>query len=573
MLRKLIGFLLVVLFIFSVSALSFAQTPPAGQEISGQERTREIQEKEKELKERIEKPKETPQIEEKIPEEAVTPAPSQKTIIKKINVTGVTLLLEKQIKDIITPYENKELSVKEMQKVADLITDVYRQKGYITSRAYLPPQRIENNILDITVIEGKMGNIQVKGNRYFKTKLIASKITLEKGKPFNYNTLRRNLSKINEQPDRTARAVVTPGQEPGATDVILEVKDRLPIHLGFDWDNFGSRYIERDRYSVKFSHNNLLGFDDKLTFQYQLAQASHYFLKGIRYLFPISEDTAIGALATFSRVKLGKELEDSDARGKSNIYGLFLNQSLINTENTDLTLNLGFDYKDITNYQNQSVSSHDRLRNAKVGLDIDLTDNFGRSIISDEVDVGIPNTMGGLGQKDINASRSGSGGKFVKNSINLLRLQKMPFSSTLLWKNQIQTSPYILTSAEQFQLGGIANVRGYPPAEVVGDSGYAMTWEWTFPPYFLPRNIKVPLSKAKLYDALRFAGFYDWGNTRLRRPIGTEEKNKTLRSAGCGIRLNLPEDFSIRVDLAWPLDNTPSDSDHLHAWASASKTF
>jgi hemolysin activation/secretion protein len=287
----------------------------------------------------------------------------------------------------------------------------------------------------------------------------------------------------------------------------------------------------------------------------------------------LGEDLELGLFSSFSRVKLGEDFEDVDARGKTTVYGLFINKPLVDTENLTLGLNLGFDYKDITNYQLQTVTSTDRMRVVKCGLDMDLTDTLGRTLISNELDFGIPDIMGGLRKQDTKASRTGSGGKFVKNTINLLRLQKMPFSSSLLWKNQIQLSPYILTATEQFQIGGIANVRGYPPAEAVGDKGYSMTFEWSFPPYLLPKNIKVPFSKAKAYDALRFAMFYDWANTQLRRPTATEEKNKTLRGAGWGLRFNLPEDFSIRLDFGWPLDNTPSDSDHIHPWIQISKTF
>jgi len=39
------------------------------------------------------------------------------------------------------------------------------------------------------------------------------------------------------------------------------------------------------------------------------------------------------------------------------------------------------------------------------------------------------------------------------------------------------------------------------------------------------------------------------------------------------VRFNLPEDFSVRLDLAWPLDKTPSDSDHLHTWIQVSLDF
>jgi hemolysin activation/secretion protein len=558
--------LLLTLFIISVNTPLFAQVEKI------EKIEREI-EKEKLLREKIEEEKPKPEIEKPAPPKVAPPVSEQKILIKKIMVTGVTLLPEKELNDIILQFENKEVTLRDMQKAADLITDAYRRRGYITSRAYMPPQKIEEGRLEIRVIEGITGNIDVKGNRYFKTTLLRDKIVLKKGQPFNYEILRKGLSKINEQPDRNARAVIVPGKEPGTTDIVLEVKDRLPIHIGLDWDNFGSRYIEKDRYTIRLTHNNLLGLDDKLTFQYQLGEHDRYFLKSLRYLLPVGLDGEFGLFMTRSRVKLGQDLEDSDARGKSKLYGLFINKSLIDMENFDLGLNLGFDYKDTTNYQTQTVSNRDRMRVAKIGLDIDVTDNWGRSIISNELDFGIPNIMGGLTEQDPQASRTGAGGNFIKDNINFLRLQKMPFSTTLLWKNQIQLSPYILTATEQFQIGGISNVRGYPPAEVVGDKGYASTLEWSFPPYLVPRNFKVPFSKAMLYDAFRIALFYDWATARLKRPSATEEKNKTLRGVGWGFRFNLPEDFSVRLDFGWPLDNTPTDSDHMHPWIQVSKSF
>lgn len=567
-----LGFLFLITFTLACESILLAQTPPE-KILSEQERARQLQETEKALREKIEKEKKEPSIKEEVP--AVQPAAeaAQKVFIQNISVTEATLISGRDIQEIISPFQNQELSIKDMQKVADLITDAYRQKGYITSRAYLPAQKIEKGVLEIKVVEGRMGNVEVKGNRYFKTKFILSKLTLEKGNIFNYNTLRKDLIKINRNPDRFARAVLIPGKEPGETDIILEVKDRLAFHIGIDWDTFGSRYIDKHRYSVRFIDNNFLGLDDNLAFQYQLAQSGRYFLKNARYLLPLENGWQIGAFTSHSRVKLGEEFQDSDVRGKAHVYGLFVSKSVIDADNLDVTLNLGFDYKDVTNFQFQRASSEDRLRVSKIGFDLDLTDSFGRTILAQEFDYGIPDIMGGLKKRSPSATRSGAGGEFTKNTINLLRLQKMPFSSTLLLKNQIQTTPYTLTSTEQFQIGGIANVRGYPPAEVVGDNGYSSTFEWSFPAYFVPKNISVPFSKAKVYDSFRFAMFYDWANTHLRRPLLNEEKNKTLRGVGWGIRFNLPEDFSARVDFGWPLDNTPSDGRHLHTWAQVSKSF
>ena len=551
---------------------SFAQQTP-GEIVGGQERIREQQAEQESLRKKAEEKKEPAEIEEQLPQEPVLPPSQEKVMVRDIRVTDARLVPEAEINSITAGFEGRELTLPDMQKAADLITNAYRKKGYVTSRAYLPPQKIESGILEIRVLEGLMGDVEIKGNRYFSARLLRSKITLDKNEPFNYDILRKDLVRINRNPDRYARAVLLPGKEEAQTDVILEVKDRLPIHAGFDYDNFGSRYIGKDRYTGTLSHANLFGFDDNLSFQYQLAQHSRYYYKSVRYSGPVAPDANAGLYAAFSRVKLGEEFEDADVRGKSKLYGVFADKSLIDGERLSLTLNLGFDYKDITNYQLQTVSSTDRLRVLRTGLNMDLSDEWGRTIITQELDFGIPDIMGGLRRQDDKASRSGAGGKFNKNTVNLLRLQKLPLDATLLWKNQIQTSPYILTSIEQFQIGGISNVRGYPPAEAVGDSGYSTTAELTFPAYFIPKDVNVPFSRAKMYDALRFAMFYDWANARLRRPSATEEKDKTLRGAGWGVRFNLPENFSIRFDMAWPLDNTPSDSDHMHPWIQVSKGF
>ena len=565
--KRSILFNLIITFVL-ITTFAFAQT---AEQIP---KTQEEIEKEKRLREKIEKEAPKVEIEEKIPAALLAPkAEEAKVFIKSITVTGVSFLSEQEVRKIVSNFENQELNLAQMQKVADLITDAYRKKGYITSRAYLPPQKIETGILEVRVLEGITGDIEVKGNRYFKKSIYLKKILLKKGSPFDYNILKKGVSKINASKDRNVRTILAPGKEPGKTDIVLEAKERLPLHIGFDFDNFGSRYIENDRYTLSFTHNNLLGLDDKLSFQYQLAQSKRYFLKNVRYLLPLTNTLELGAFLSFSRVKLGKEYKDLDTRGKSRIYGLFLNKSLLDEENITLGFNIGFDYKDARNYQNQVLTSEDRIRVLKLGADLDILDSFGRSLFSPEIDFGIPNIMGGLREQDPKSSRSGAGGKFIKTNLNIIRLQKMPFSSTILWKNQIQISPYILPSTEEFQIGGITNNRGYPPAEVVGDKGYASTLEWSFPFYPLPKQIKVPLSETKLYDALRVIIFYDWATARLRRPIGTEEKRRTLRSLGCGLRFNLAEDFSLRIETGWPLDNSPSDSDHAHTWIEVSKQF
>jgi hemolysin activation/secretion protein len=562
-------FPLSVLIIVSLVSISniYAQTA------SQYEKSREEIELKKQLRKRIEKEEKIPQIKQK-GKEALPKEKGKNIFIKEIKVIGVTIFDKKEIKKIISPYENKELSLKEIHKIADLITDLYYRNGYLTSRAYIPPQNLSNGVLEIKVLEGKMGNLKIEGNHYFNKDLFKKKFLLKKGEYFNYYLLRKSLIKINEHPDRRVRAVLVPGEKRGETDVILEVKDYLPIHIGFDYDNFGSRFIGGDRFALIFNHNNLTGNDDILSLKLQKADAYTYTFRSLNYLLPISNSWEIVFFAARARLKLGGEFKDTDVRGKSTLISFSLNKYLKDEEDFNIKLKIGFDYKHIRNYILSTESSKDEMRVMKVSLDIDKIDRMGRTIFLNEFDYGIPELWAGLDKVDSNASRVGSGGKFTKWNIFLLRLQKMPFDSLLLWENQFQISPYILTSAEQFQIGGITNNRGYPLAEKVGDQGYSSSLELSFPVYFIPKRFYVPFCKERFYDSLRMLIFYDWAHTNLRNPQTGEEKHVTLRSAGFGFKFNLPtKDLLVRLEFGWPLDQTPSDEKHLHTWIEVSKIF
>jgi len=561
---------LVVLLVVSMVVLSFTTSvvaqPTAPQTIGGIAEQEENITQDRNLNRLIKEKK--ARVAEEAPEEVMPDEAGEKVLITQIIVEDVTLIEQADLSEIIFTYEGKELSLKQMQKVADLITDKYRVQGYATSRAYIPPQTIKDGILIIRVIEGRLGNLSIEGNRYFKTSLLEDKIGLAPNEHFDYAALQNSLVYINEHPDRIARVTLAPGQEPGTTDVIINVEDNYPFHVGIEYDNYGSRYIERNRYSVVLEHNNLLGFDDKLYLKLQDSEQLRLQSFQGRYIFPVNSTLSLGTYFVHSRSTLGQEFLDLKAGGKAKIYGVFANKVLFQNDDLDVRLNLGFDYKDILNEQNSVHISDDDLRVAKVGVDVDYIDRWGRNILTAEYDTGIPDLWGGMPGKDPdNASRASAGGKFQKIVLNFFRLQPLPFASALLWKNSGQITNHNLTASEQFQIGGATSVRGYPAAESSGDKGYYSALEWSFPLYGLSKDMNVFARQEKLYDALRFVLFYDFGFVNTKTTGTDAEDNQTLKGWGAGVRLNVSDDFSFRVELGWPIDGPMlTDGDHVHTW-------
>ena len=576
MTKKQLNSLICSIFCFTlIPTIAFSQTPEPSQEASGLESLRTIQEKERELRKQIESGISPDRLKEKTPTDSQPlPDDSEKVLISKITIEGAELLSTKEINKIIKPYEGQELSLREMQTIASKITDAYRTKGYITSRAILPPQEIEGNELKILVIEGKAGSLQIKGNKYFRTSLVRRIMGIKEGEAFDYDKARNNLSYFNQSPDRNGKLVLVPGEKPGTTDLILNVEDSLPIHIGFTYDNYASRYIGQDRYQVTLTHNNLLGFGDVMTYRFQRGREHDMFnLHSLRYQVPLTNKTSIGFFAMQNYLELGREFKNAEARGKSRIYSVYANHILYQDAMKTISFNTGFDYKDVYNFQLGVETSRDRLRIANAGFNVDWTHHNGRTIVINKTDVGIPDILGGLQDVDSRSTRAVAGGDFIKNTLDVLRLQQMPFGSTLLLKTQFVESTHSLVAAEQLQIGGIANVRGYPTSEIVGDSGQTYTAELSLPVYGLPKSWSIPMSKSTFYDATRIAVFYDYGRANIRNASSGEQDSDLLRSAGVGFRFNLPEDFYVRVDTAWALDRTPSDGNNARTWFQVSKEF
>lgn len=556
-----------LLFLFSQPYVS-AQTPQTsiGEEI-GQDRQLE---RDRVIERKLRGERKT--TEEVAPAEAEVEDTGKKILVKDIIVEGSTILPPEKLESVVSQYEGKELSLRMMKQAADELTAAYRSLGYVTSRAYIPPQTMKDGVLVIRVVEGKLGEVKIEGNRYFSEKLIRKNLDLTEGGYFDFSALQNSMVYINEHPDRTARVTLMPGAAAGTTDVVVQMEDRLPVHVGFEYDNFGSRYIGRDRFAGVLEHNNLLGFDDKLYVKYQQSDAARLVMKQARYVFPVSQMTDLGVYAIDSDMRLGKELQLTDTRGEADIYGIFSSTTLTSEPEAEMRLNFGFDYKDVQNFILGTTSSHDELRVARAGLDIDWLDAYGRNIFIPEFHYGIPDFLGGMDKKDPDSSRAGAGGKFTKGLLSYYRLQATPYETSFLWKNSLQYTNYNLPAVEQFQIGGPYSVRGYPVGEFSGDSGFYTSPELSIPFYFIPKEWEVPLSNGvRMYDANRFVLFYDWGFTSWN---STDQKKKnTLKGVGFGYRFNVRDNVAFRVEVGYPIGKDPSDGDEPHPWVELVTKF
>ena len=483
-------------------------------------------------------------------------------LVKKFLLNGVTIFTSEDLGDLLASYKDKYLGLKELNDIATAIQQFYRAKGYITTFVYIPQQKILNNTVEIRVVEGCIGNIEVEGGKYFSNELTRREFAIREGDTAMYKDLLKGVRRLNMNPDRTVKAVLLPGEKKDTTDIVLKVSDENPQHVFLEYNNQGTKYTGKQRFGTGYVNNNLLGWDDMLTIRY-IRSNEKLNAGSIDYNLPINVvGTRLGGYFSYVQETLVREFTALNANGKAMTGGAYFAHPFLQEEHLRATFGSGLDIKHNWNYLLGTQTSSDNVSILKFNIGLDQDDAYGATYLRHEIDVGLPDFAGALGVDDPDASRLGAGGQFTKYLLNLGRRLNLPFQSFLLLSARGQYTPEKLVASEQFYIGGADTVRGYPELEYMGDYGYNTSVELRTPIYLLPK-------KMKLRDKLQMVYFFDYGQGYLRAPLVGEQKSQSLMGAGWGLRYNPWKNWYFKLDWGFPIDPQPSDKTKstIHLWA------
>ncbi|MDT4875491.1 POTRA domain, ShlB-type [compost metagenome] len=91
--------------------------------------------------------------------EAAPPSPVEEGRcfeIRRIDLEGAEHLNASVRQQLLEPYADRCLGVAQLNELLKVITDYYLDRGFVTSRAYLPQQDLSDGQLDVIVVEGKL---------------------------------------------------------------------------------------------------------------------------------------------------------------------------------------------------------------------------------------------------------------------------------------------------------------------------------------------------------------------------------------------------------------------------------
>ncbi len=490
---------------------------------------------------------------------------SEGLFVKRFEIVGNTVIKTVVLEKLVRPYEGKRLTLKDLKFVASLITRKYIAEGYVTSMAYIPPQRVKDGLVRIRVVEGKVGRIEVIGNHpYYSSGFIKGYFAPLVGLGiFNHNLLERQLLLLNSLPGLEAKATLVKGRKRGTTDIVIKTMSKPLVSATVGYNNFGSEYTSRDNFSADLGVGNIGVTGATLSLGGTIGDNYSEFHSGrFRYRVPVGvSGLEVGVYLATGDYNVGRELAILNIKGESTSYGAFLRYPFVRMLNVSVYGTLGVGGIFAKQLMLGEVTSEDRIRTADIGVSCVFNTALSKNSVSFQVTQGLGKRLGGMPNNDVHASRVGVASDFTKFNLSFARMQRLLPFLFLFVRVNAQYSHRTLISAEEFYIGGATSVRGYTASEYGGDSGYTASVEFRVAP-LRDRNL------------VQFAVFADNGGVFINRPMVGQKKSHVLTGVGFGVRLGLLHELNVRADVGFPVKPAVNaDGKGMAFYFQAVKTF
>lgn len=477
----------------------------------------------------------------------------QTAIVKGFLFNGNTVVSKGELEAVTKPYVGQALDLPLLESAAQAVTDYYRKKGYVLALAYVPQQEIKFGVVELAVLEGRIGDVTVSGNKYYSSSFIKGHFAqaMEENVARN-ESLERGLLLLNQYPDLKTSATLAPGKSAGATDVHITAEDKRPIHFMLDMNNYGFNTISRYRFGAGIEVGNVLVDGGTLTLNGIMGNQPNQLLFGLgSYSMPIGvHGTKLVVSGSDGKFDVGSQLDFLQIEGHTTTGDIAVTHPFIKSRFQNILGEFGFSGKHSKLTLLDTLTADDAIRSLRLGVNWDRLDLSGRWYASIYGFQGLGEILGGMSDNSPQASRRGADNRFTKATIATGRIQSLGNDVLLILKGagQITTGPVVVI--EQMLLGGPDSVRGYQLGERFVDEGFTLSAETRIP--FFPSVMPTALKQTQ------GAIFIDYGAGLLRNPQPGEHRSTNMTGTGVGLQTALPwYSTSVRLDLGFPIGPKP----------------
>jgi hemolysin activation/secretion protein len=381
----------------------------------------------------------------------------------------------------VQPFEGRSLTLEQLREVADKITQLYLERGYITSRAILVDQAITDGVVEIRVIEGSLEQIQIEGTRRLNPDYVRSRVQLGAGTPLNTAQLEDQLRLLRADPlFENVEASLRAGSRTGQSILIVRVIEANPFEGSLGVDNYSPPSVGSERLGVNLLYRNLTGDGDSIATSYYHTTRSGADIFEVSYRVPVNPMN--GALQLRTSLNRNKVVESAfsflDIQGDSQLYEISFQQPLVRSPREEFSLSLGFSVQKSTALAGPFPISPGA---DPEGITRTSVIRFGQDYLRRDVrGAWSLRSLFSLGTGWFGATinpHPEPDGRFFSWLGQVQRVQVLNNDNFLIVGADIQLTPNSLLPSQQFVIGGGQSLRGYRQNIRSADNGVRFSLE------------------------------------------------------------------------------------------------
>ncbi|WP_009632124.1 ShlB/FhaC/HecB family hemolysin secretion/activation protein [Synechocystis sp. PCC 7509] len=484
------------------------------------------------------------------PEPIPGEAPSTITV-KRFEVEGSTVFSAAEFAQVLAPYTNRPISFAEVFNARAAVTQLYLERGYITSGALIPPQTLQDGVVKIQVVEGSLEAINITGTKRLSPNYIRNRIAIGAGQPLNQQQLLAALQLLQLNPlIQNLVAELETGSRSGTSILEVNVVEAQPFHISIVADNARSPSVGSFRRQIQVNDANFLGLGDSLSLAYSNTDGSNSLDASYRLPLNPRDGTLSFSYGTSASKIIESPFNLLDINASSRYYELTLRQPIIQTPSQEFALGL-------TTARRESDALF--LEGVQIPFPSSGADERGRTRVSvaqffqdwtarnnNEIIAARSQFSLGIGALNSTINQNQPDSRFFSWRGQGQWVKLLARDTLLLVRADVQLADRPLVPLEQFGLGGIKNVRGYRQDALLTDNGAFTSVELHLPIYRLRRQ-KLLLQLVPFVDIGT-----TWNNSSTVETGNTSQSN-TLASLGLGLRCQWGDDFTARLDWGIPV--------------------
>ena len=474
--------------------------------------------------------------------------------LSDIRVEGAVTLSPESFKPLYAGLIGKDITLSNIYDIADAIENAYRNAGYPLVRAYVPPQRVNDGVFTIKVVEGYVAAMSVEGGSDALQARIKDYLApAEESHPLKLAALERGLLLANDIPGVAATGILKPSAStPGASDLIVTVSQPR-VTGGLAVDNRGSHFSGIWTITADAALNGVIDGADQLSASITGSPHSKEQLGGqLRYRHPIGDSGLTGSLfGVITHGEPGSTLSAFNVRTDSYAFGPRLTYPLIRSRAETLMFDGGFTAQDAKVDILGTGVSHDHWRVLDIAADY-LSSDFLGGNLGGVLDVAQGLTvLGATPNGSPELSRKGAKTDFTKIVAGARFLEPLGHGLGLMLGMQSQYTFTPLIIGEQVTFGGKDIGRGYDPGAITGDRGIGGSAELRYTSKITGMNPLTALEPYVFYDTAA-AWYINHGSS-----FDPSLKNQTIASTGGGVRFWFDPQITAGLEVARTLRAVP----------------